>query len=50
MKIIKTYENFLKNIARALDELDIDYVCIGEDIAFKNGPLISPAICANFNS
>jgi len=41
-------DNFLKDTARALDELDIDYACLGEDIAFKNGPLISPAMFREF--
>jgi len=41
-------ERFLKNHAHALKELDINYACIGEDIAFKNGPLISPAMFREF--
>ena len=39
---------FMKTIDKALNEVDIDVVCFPEDMAFKTGPLISPAIFREF--
>ena len=35
-------EFLLACIERTLNEIDVDYVNIWEDMAYKNGPLISP--------
>lgn len=41
-------ENRMGDIQKALNEIDIDYACFGEDIAYKNGPLISPKMFREF--
>jgi Uroporphyrinogen decarboxylase (URO-D) len=39
--LIQAYE-------KALSEVDVDYVLFWEDLAFKNGPLLSPALFKKF--
>ena len=38
----------IKTVRRAVDEVDIDYVTMWEDMAYKTGPLISPKMFRDF--
>ena len=33
---------------RALSDLDVDFIYLGEDMAYKNGPMVSPAMVREF--
>jgi len=41
-------EFYCRTIERAVKEVDFDYAIFGEDIAYKNGPLLSPKIVKEF--
>jgi hypothetical protein len=47
--IIKLWFNFEKALCeKVLSEINVDYIYIWEDMAYKNGPLISPAFFKQF--
>jgi uroporphyrinogen decarboxylase len=48
-EMVEFYTDFLlKVLDRALREVEIDYVSFSEDMAFKNGPFISPQMFGQF--
>ena len=49
VRIQEFFSDFrMELFARALEHCEIDYVLIWEDMAFKNGPMISPAMFDEF--
>jgi hypothetical protein len=47
--INRDHVQFIKDLSRrAFEDLPIEYVCFWEDMAFKNGPLVSPGIFRRF--
>jgi Uroporphyrinogen decarboxylase (URO-D) len=48
-EMLEFWSDFLIEVyAKALTEVDVDYVLFWEDLAFKNGPLLSPDLFRKF--
>jgi uroporphyrinogen-III decarboxylase len=46
--VMDDFSEFLIEIAKRMIDLGVDVLCIGDDLADTNGPLISPAILRKF--
>jgi uroporphyrinogen decarboxylase len=44
-EVIRFYTDFqLETLHRALDEVEVDYAVLSEDMAYKKGPMLSPGM------